>query len=469
MIYAGFHRFGRRKLLFSSSPTNAQTPSRIDFLRLQLANMRAKATQWIGSGSFSRDASGAFALHIFSAAVGLITTVLLARLIGAAHYGVYAVAIVYANVFAFLACFGFPQLIIRTEARQRSQSSDATGRSVQATALATAIGVGLTLTLAGCYFASVLVPYSSPAATGAFWLAMLLVVPMAVQRLREATLLGRHHTLESLLPERLIRPISMLVLVLVLAFLFGTDLTSRGAVFAQGAACIVALASVFILASRNGLNVPSLDRSLIDQTQLRAALPFLLVGLTTLLAGRVDIMMLGVLADAKTVGQYRLAAQIAAIIMMLTTVSQSVLSPRISKRSHDQDLVGLVSHLPKLCVALFASAAVLSVVIYSGFHLVLPWLGADFNNAAPILLILLIAFTIIAALSPALPLLTMSGHAKYAAIANVAAIVLNISLNIILVPVFEGQGAALATAISLVSLYGLYTVLAMHRVLGAHA
>ncbi len=422
----------------------------------------AFAKNWVGTASFSRDAIASFSLNIFSAAVSLISTLILARLVGAANYGIYAVAIVYANVFAFIACLGFPQLIVRTQARATTSETQTQSRTVQKMAMLTAIVAGSALALLGLTMSGWLLPSSNVSTGWAFVIAMAMVVPMASQRLREAILLGRHQPILSLLPERLFRPTTMLIAVLSLALFFGTDLAATHAIGAQGIAYAVSIAGAFYLVAKTAPKT-ALENSgkfSFEPNLIKDALPFLFVGLTTLLAGRVDIMMLAALTEAETIGQYRLAAQIAAIVLMITTVSQAVLSPKISKLSHENQLERLLARLPMLCATLFLLAGLLSTLVYFAFYVVLPWIGADFSNAGPVLTIFLIAFTCIAFLSPALPLLTMSGNAKYAAYANVIAITLNIVLNLILIPTFAGPGAAVATAVSLVTLYILYACLA---------
>lgn len=420
------------------------------------------AKRWIANASFSRDAVASFSLNIFSAVVSLISTLILARVVGAANFGVYAVAIVYANVFAFVACLGFPQLIVRTQARATTSQTRVASRAVQETALAYAIVAGSVLAVIGVALSDRLLPASSPKSSWVFIVAMAMVIPIASQRLGEAILLGRHQPILSLLPERLFRSTAMLIAVLVIVWIAGNGLGATHAISMQAVAYTVSIASVFYLIARTGHAQPRTNHYSValDPKLVKEALPYLVVGLTTLLAGRVDIMMLAALSDAETVGKYRLAAQIAAITLMISMVSQAVLSPKISKLSHDNELHTLLARLPLLSTTLVVIAGLLSLTVFVGFQFVVPWIGNEFADASPILAILLLGFTIIAFLSPALPLLTMSGRAKFAAVANVIAIAINILFNFILIPHFGGLGAAIATAMSLVTLYVLYACFA---------
>ena len=397
-------------------------------------------------------------MHIFSAVIGLATTLILAGLIGAGNYGVYAVAMVYANVFAYIACLGFTELIVRTEARDNHDTQRTS--NTQRTATILAVATGLILAGFGIAIGTWVVPTAGAHAHWAFVIAMGMVVPIAYQRLRESTLLGRHRPLLSLLPERLVRSTSMLFLVIGLALFANTSLGADHAVAAQGLAYLVSILAAVYLVSKTNPSSSRAIRSQFDATLIKDALPFFLVGLTTLFASRLDIMMLAFLTDAQTVGQYRLAAQVAAVVMMISTVSQAILSPKVSKLSNENRLHELVARLPRLGRALFLAAASLSVAIYFAFQLALPWIGADFANATNALIILLATFSVIAFLCPAVPILLMGGHAKIAAYVNFIAIALNIILNLLLIPPLGGAGAAIATLISLTTLYGLYAYFA---------
>lgn len=412
--------------------------------------------KWLGKESISRDAAAVFALNMFSAAAGMVTTLILAKVLGAANYGVYAVVIVYANIFAFAACLGFPQLIVRTRGRYKKDADQTALKSIYATAtLCTVIAAGL-LAIAGSYMQNLLLPVTSSEPGWAMMIAMALVVPIALQRLNEARLLGCHQPILSALPERALRPAAMMVAVIVVVFILPHSVRAHHAALAQAFAIVLALvATVYFLRRIEPTAPPAIGT--FDISLLRDSLPLLFVGMTTLLAGRIDIIMLSALTDAQAVGQYRLAYQIASLVLMVTTVSQAVLSPRLSRQHGDGTLAAWSSRLPKISAVLFTAALTVAIGVYAAFQVALPWIGADFANADTVLIILLAAFAISAAFAPALPMLTMTGNARYAAIANVGSLVLNTALNFVLIPQFGGTGAAISTAVSLIVLCALYS------------
>jgi O-antigen/teichoic acid export membrane protein len=441
------------------SDSSLQTTQRRFQARRQMSAVRDRLLAVWSGHLFARNAVTSFALHMVSAGLGLVTALVLARLTGAEGYGIYAVAMVYANIFAYIACCGFPNVIIRSEASGAPEQSEEKRRSIIATATLIMVGAGVALAATGVAFKAWLLPTHTSEAGWAFVLAMVMVVPIAFQRLREAILLGRNQPVLSLLPERLIRPFAtLLALAVVWAFLkdqFGATaaISAQFMAYAISIACVVA----FVFQTTPRTKRPPLRDiwRAIDVSHLRQALPFLLVGLTTLFATRLDIMMLAMLSDLPEVGTYRLASQVAGIVMVVSTVTQALLSPRVSKLASTNRLPELVAKLPRLGLMLGVAAIALSITVAVAFQVILIWLGPEFQPAAAPLTILLAAFSAVAFLCPAVPLLLMNGAAHRLATANLASLAINALLNLLLIPTYGGTGAAIATLVSLVVLYSL--------------
>ena len=420
----------------------------------------------VRGSAFGRDAALSFGLNLWAALIGLITALLLAALIGPEGYGIYAVAMVYANIFAYIACLGFPNLVIRSEANRGAGGSEADPDAVLFTANSVTLVAGALLAVIGYAASGWIVPSASDSAWTAFGLAMLLVVPIALQRHREAVLLGRNLGVLSLLPERLLRPLLMVVSIAALWFVAGVNVDASVAVGVQLLSYLACLAFLFLLVRwtrpHNGaVAKPRLGWPSADWGLIRQAAPLLLVGLTTLFATRLDIMMLAWLSNMTEVGTYRLASQIAAVVMMISTVAQALLHPRVARARAEKRLEALTAKLPMVGLALGISAVGLSLTLAVGFELVLHWLGDDYTAAYPPLLILLATYSVVAFLCPALSLLLMGGAPHLLATANVAALLLNGVLNSLLIPHLAGTGAAIATLTSLITLYILYAACAL--------
>lgn len=420
------------------------------------AALLAFGVDWLRNKTFARHAVALYGLHIFSAVSGLALMLLLAGLLGPVGYGIYAVAMVYANVFGYVACLGFGHLLVKTEAGKTAGGDPNASAAARRTAFAVTLLAGAGLAISGTYFHPWLAPSIPASGHLAFALAMVMVVPIAIQRLNEAILLGRHQAVHSLLPERLIRPSAMLLIVGCLWLVMRDTIDASVAVGVQLFVYGLSVAWVFqqvrktdgrTTASPRGPALAHLDFRL-----LRQSLPFLSIGLTTLLATQLDTLMLARLSDITEVGFYRLAAQIAAVVLMVSIIGQTLLHPRIAKAAAEGRLASVGGRLPHLGLALGVTAIGVSLTAALAFEISLAWIGEPFQSSREPLFLLLLAYAFTAFLSPAQAVLMMGGGAKTIAAVNLLSLALNGILNWLLIPEWGGVGAAMATLISLVLL-----------------
>ncbi len=406
--------------------------------------------------SFVRRVGGSFGLQVVSAVLQLITAVLLARLLGPADYGVYALAMVYANLFGLAACLGFPQLLVREVARLVPRSDWAGVRRLVGTAQVSALAGALFLAAVGALLVPHLVSGEGAGGRTALLFAMLLVIPIALQRIGETTLFGFEQPIAANMPERLVRPLVMVLLVAGLLFASSAASSAATALAAQGAAYLVSLVSVVWLVRRRTPNRWWTGRRVLDPQLLRQSLPLLSVALLTLVSTRLDIMMLGWIGDVADAGQYRLASQLAVLPLMVAITAQSIVSPVVSRQYAAGESHRLRPQLRRLALGSALVALLLSLIVFAAFKPLLAIIGSSFAPAGGPLIVLLVAYTVSAATFHALPLLTMTGHVRDVAVANVVAIAVNAGLNVVLIPAYGATGTALATLVSLVVLNGLH-------------
>lgn len=405
---------------------------------------------------WARGAVGSLGLQLASTGMALVTAVVLARLLGAADYGHYSLAMIYANLFGLVACLGFPQLIVRNVARLMARANwGGIASLVRTASLSTAL-TAAALALGSAFVISAVFDRGPTAGRLTYLLAMLLVVPIALQRLGEATLLSFDKAVESQLPERFIRPAAFLILIGVAALTQGSGLGAEGAVVAHLVAYLLSLAGVLYLVRIASPEAWWRAPSAIEPHCLKESLPLLATGLMTLMSTRLDVMMLGWLSDADAVGHYRFAAQLAALPLMIATTVQAIVSPSISRYHAEKRLPELKPLLKKLAIGAGLAALGLSAAVMVLFAVLLPVIGPSFAAAWGPLVILLVAYGGTALLASGLPLLLMTGHVGNVAWANAWAIACNAGLNLLLIPKFGASGTALATLASFGVLYALH-------------
>lgn len=247
-----------------------------------------------------------------------------------------------------------------------------------------------------------------------------------------------------------------------------------GAVIAATAlgACLI---SYFILRQMKGVwpdrRVPlkeltrKVRTSRIRKEVVTYSLPLFLSGITAVVMGSIDIIMLGRYASEETVGVYAAAAMVTGL--MASTLMMpilSIFSPLIA-RHQAQDEMGVVADLYAAAVRWLCY---LSIPAFAFVILFRTWVmlvfGQDFLEEGPmILLVLSPGYFTVCFTGCVGQLLAMTGHQKKELAVSVAVVIANIGLNFALIPVYGGYGAAAATSVSLV-LINLLRVAIVYRI-----
>lgn len=165
-----------------------------------------------------------------------------------------------------------------------------------------------------------------------------------------------------------------------------------------------------------------------------------------------DVVLLGLLSDTSDAGVYRVAAQLAALASLPLGAVNLVLAPRISAAfaaNQTDTLQSEVTHASRYVLLL--TLPVVAAIVLAG-SVLLGLFGAEFVSAALPLAILAVPQLLNAATGTAGYLLVMTHYERQAAVIFGLAATLNLVLNLLLIPRFGMTGAAVASAIALLTL-----------------
>ena len=193
---------------------------------------------------------------------------------------------------------------------------------------------------------------------------------------------------------------------------------------------------------------------------IAAAIPFGLLAGINVLNGQIDILMLGYFAHADQVGMYRIAVLGAALVgfgLQAANVVLPTLFARLQARNDQAQLQALVTLSAQL---ILACALPVALVFWLWGAQLVSWVfGVAYVDAYLPLAILALGELVGASLGSMGFLLYMSGEERRALTVLMATALLNVLLNLILIPLYGLAGAAIATAcgqaVRLVLLYWL--------------
>lgn len=377
-------------------------------------------------------------------AVGII----LARALSPDGYGKYAYALAVVQLLVVVSQFGFPNYLVKSVAEYKHEKKWGHNRGLLATATA------VTLLLSTLIALLLFLDYKSCALrlsgldSSLFWPSLLLVPLLALVANYSGVLRGYGLLVKGNVPDQLVRPVSLLLFVGILVL--GGSVSPGIALWLNVAATSIALLMSGALVQWHILRPfygvkPEWDVN----NWIRSSSAFLLLAGAQVINHQADMVMLGLMAAERDVGLYRVTVQVVDGLGVVFFAISVAIAPKLAAlRAQDEwQKIGKVlkaSH--RIGFALLLAPSVF--ILYFSRPLLVLVFGADYAEASSSLSILVMGKLSYALFAFSGLALSMIGWANVAAALTSVAVVLNICLNFILIPVYGIEGAAFATAAS---------------------
>ncbi len=406
-------------------------------------------------------------IQVMSMGLVFLTSFALAYFAGAETYGLYTYVFAIVNVAAGLSILGFDNLLVRDVAKYHTAGEQEALKGLLKTAFIASFTLASILTLIG---GAVLVWGAFPLMkwgwidtqtlielknNGFVFLLGLICIPLvALIKLNAAALIGLKKVVEGQLPEGLLKPLLFLVLLLGFWLFYGT---------LNGALVLLAVTLAILFSVLFGLRwLYANFKSIFQLTAtisirlstfnpyLKAAFPFFLISIFTLIKLNVDKILLGTLIDYQELGIYNIALKLSELIRVLLVMVHTVIAPLIVNL-HTENNLGELQRVVTWSarIVLLVSAPLALLFIFFG-QWILSWYGADFVAGYWAIQVLCVAQLFNLATGFGASLLMMCGAEKWAFGAQVAAFMVELILHLLLIPQYGLNGAAMAVAIGVV-------------------
>lgn len=179
----------------------------------------------------------------------------------------------------------------------------------------------------------------------------------------------------------------------------------------------------------------------------------LLAGMFVELNSRIDVLLLGVFLSEKMVGIYSFVAMLVDGLYHMIVVVRTNFNPVLVGVVRDHQFKEAKKLLKTAKTYVYPAAGFLSICIIGAFwilsHIIMPTKGLEEGMIC--LMVLCTCLTFISAFIPFDNLLMSSGLPGFQTIQHLVVIVSNILLNLLLVPIYGINGAAIATGMSYIS------------------
>lgn len=398
------------------------------------------------------DSAITLGIRVLDNGIRFVIQVLLGRMLGVALFGVYSIGYVLIKLTNELSSLGLKTGMVRFISKNETTGEDRDG------VLLVGIVVPLTIAvLSGVVLhvgADMLATAAGHPRVARPLRLFALLLPLYTFSILFSSILQAHGYVRGMAVVRyVLLPVGYLAGVLV-AFWHYPTLEGAIAGFAVGVVLATIGGSALVVRRIDfGIGkepVTSARRQF--RPLLSYSLPLYVSGLAYVLLSNTDMLMIGALAESDVVGQYRASVQLASVYSIVLGSTNAVIAPIISLME-EKDQYDKIDRLYKLVtrwiftanVLLFAGSVVLAQDLLRLF-------GPEFVVAWPFFLVLALGQLANGMVGGVRNLLEMTGNERILLADNAGALVLNIFLNYILILQFGGLGAALATAVTVITL-----------------
>lgn len=384
-------------------------------------------------------------LKLVSMGLGFLTSMIVARGLGAENYGVYVLVTSVMAVLALPLYAGMPALLVREIVRIRIEKdwplfSGAKHRVSQAILVGSLIVFSMVV---GFYLFGL---YSGDSNTATFLLLAFPLAPlMALNGTRAAMLRGFDKVFYSQLPDQIIKPLTHLSILCFLAF--SGLMTAAWALGSLMTATLVAFVfGAFVLRKQLNLLPDVTERKYETVRWVKSLMPFTAIAAIYTVNNQAAILILGLVSENSEVAYLRVADRMAQVVVIALTVANVVSGPQIARfaKLHDySQLEKTARHAVRL--ALLIASPVVIIYFFFGETIVRLAFGDEYSLKVWLPLIIISAGQLVNVFFGSVGnVLNMTGNERLSLIGVLLGLSTNVILSVVLIPQYHAVGAAIA-------------------------
>lgn len=390
-------------------------------------------------GAMTRSTMVTAGLQLAATAISFVSSLLYARVLGPHGFGLYAFVIACADLATIAVTMGIPAYLVR-EGAGRTGAQTQLRRWADRRILAAGLLAALTFALVA------IIPQAGATQT-LFLIAAPIPLITALAQVRQSLLASMKRVATGQWP-RILGPLVMTLGMLGLWLWTGRLRPVEVTVAALVAGAIILVVNSIQLDRKTAAATP---RSM-PSPALRAALPFMVMGMLFLINSRADIIMLGTLNGPRPVGVYAIVVRAAAMLTFVLAAVEMVIAPRLAAYYRGNEMAKMQRLLTASARRAFLLILPLAALyLVAGESLLRLLYGDVYTEGTHALQILTVCYLFSLVFGSSTVTINMCGFERLTLWSVGAAVVTNVLLNALLIPILGMVGAAIATGISTVS------------------
>ncbi len=409
-----------------------------------------------------------FIVKIVGMGIAFLLQLYLARLLKVDEFGIYIYVLTWMNLLLLLVTHGWDTSSIRFVSEYFSQSKWGLLKGFIVTSRRFTLLSSIIVSIGALITLYVFEMSIAASISTVFVFGCLLLPINTILQITCASIQGMKRVVLSQIPQNIIRPILFgIVLVVGSAISDVNFLASEAMLLNVTSAFLTLIITVMIYKSITPPEIITSSAKFEVKTWFKTALPLLLVSGFIMLMNRLDILMLGAMMSASEAGIYSVSSRVAELASFGLVVVNAVMAPMIadmfaSKKHEELQKIVSQSVLGISLVTLFISM----VLIVFGKNII-SLFGEGFEAGEKALYILVIGQFVNSLTGSVGFLMTMTGRQKAAAKILGSVAIINVFLNLMLIPEYGMEGAAYATAASMM-LWNVLMVWVVRKKVGVY-
>ena len=381
--------------------------------------------------------------------VSLLLAVVLARLLGVKGFGTYAFCLSIVNLLTVPAELGGYQLLLREVAAYKAKSDfhfmHGLLQRVRRVSFLVSVMISLIAMGIGLWI------YQGSWMMMPFLIAMAMIPLLSIMNLNGACLCGLGHVLLSRTSSTLIPVLVLSIMglkywfsdiVLSPEFTLSAQLLSTGVLFAV---------SCLFVSRVLPWEVKNIQPKYETARWFKSMLPFVFAGSIQILNKETSIVMLNAMQGAEAVGLYRVAQRGAVLVSFGLMAVNLAIAPTISELFIKGEKRRLQHLISKSILAVLAFSLPMTLFLIVGGRWLIPVVfGPEFSASYMPLVVLSVGQLVSAAMGSVGLILNMVGLERITALGVTVAAIVNVLLNVLLIPSLGTVGAAIGTSGSLI-------------------
>lgn len=388
---------------------------------------------------------------IISKVINYLYRLVVARGLGPDSYGIFSLCFAVISILAALAIFGLPVAIERYVPYHIKEKGKVKGIIVFSVQLTLAISLAVSIIL--LFFSNnVAAIFGNELLSIPFKIFLLSIPAFAFLQLYESVSKAFNKVEYQVYSHSILHPtINLIAAAIAVLFGFGVIGLAYGFLLAS----IFSALLIFVLVEKNVFSFFSKIKPIFMRRELLSfSLPLVLTALLGYILGWADTILLGYFADEKIVGLYNAAVPTALLLTAVPLAVISLLIPTMSRLLSENRVKDIKRTFLTITEWIFfVNFPLFLMFLVFPKQILLLLFGEVYVDASLPLQLLSIGYIMYSMAYPSFKILELLKKTKFYFMVNFIAVIINIILNVLLIPIYGMVGAATGTMIALAITY----------------